>query len=534
MCRRGTILLGVLVLLVIGVLMAASMLNGTGAAMESSGAGAVREQARSLAWSGAQGLMAELASQRESLLRGESPTVTSEWELYSDESGGVRGVVRLIDLDPATDAFMQSESAKLDINVATAEMLARVPGLGERAAGAIVAARAGGPLASVAALAGVEGVGRAALEEPALGAAPEEPAGEGVSGEGGFTPLTALLTTFAFDPNVQSGLGDGEQFRGRPRINLDQEWSERLGQALEERLGADAVAGVKGVMDSGVTFETDAALVAALIDLGLGVEGWAMVFDIFTTSDDEYLAGRVDINRASPEVLACLPGLNAEIAAEIVRARERLSPERLQSPAWPAVEALVTPEQFQGIADYVTTRSMQWRALIEVGTEPIASDSGAAVVDEADERFSTGPEVREKLRGRMVLEVVVDVSSLRPRVACLRDVTLGAYREPARGDEAEGREDEGGERAPGEEESGAHDEAGEPGHEGAGAPDADLDLSSDLDMGTGLDLGGPEAEAPGTSPAPGGDAGSAPDGSGASESVDRRIGRWRARKGGSR
>jgi hypothetical protein len=86
-----------------------------------------RARLQALAWSGVQGAMAELASQRDILLLGGEPILTSQWTLFEDE--GIRGSVRLVPIAGASVAM--SEASKLDLNTATAEMLSLLPGLGD-------------------------------------------------------------------------------------------------------------------------------------------------------------------------------------------------------------------------------------------------------------------------------------------------------------------------------------------------------------------------------------------------------------------
>jgi hypothetical protein len=93
--------------------------------------------------------------------------------------------------------------------------------------------------------------------------------------------------------------------------------------------------------------------------------------------------------------------------------RGRLEAEALRSVAWPAAEGVLTPEQFREAVDYLTTRSMQWRVRVEAGFE--TAEEGPAVFLAED---------APKLRDRIVLEAVIDVSSERARVAYLREITM--------------------------------------------------------------------------------------------------------------
>ena len=124
--RRGLIILAVAIAIAVASLAAVTMLFVAWAHVEAGRRSAERVRLQSLAWSGVQGAMAELAGQRETLLLGGEPILTNQWTLFEDE--GVRGSVRLVPIAGASVAM--SEASKLDLNTATAEMLSLLPGLG--------------------------------------------------------------------------------------------------------------------------------------------------------------------------------------------------------------------------------------------------------------------------------------------------------------------------------------------------------------------------------------------------------------------
>jgi len=405
--RRGTILLVVLVIITVAALTGTTVMYLGEAGMSAEGVALKRIQSRSLAWSGVQAVMADLADQRDTLLDGGAPVLEGQWELFSD-STGTRGIVRLMDLGQGKTAV--SEASKLDINTATAEMLGRIPGMTPEIAQAVVAFRSARRFASVDDLLRVKGVtpemlrgsppGQDRLLDPAEGAEPP-------------ARLADLLTVFSFDPNIQSGLGDGgSEHRGNLRVNLNIEWSDRLAAALDQRFGDGASRAVKSLLDRGTTFKTCGDVVNAANTVGVGASEWATILDALTVSDDPYILGRVDLNTASAEVLAAIPGISKESAALIVQAREGLSDGERISVAWPAAQGIIATEDFVKAVDHLTTRSMQWRVRVEAGTVSRDTSGGAEQLDEV------------VLSDRMVLEAVIDVSSERPRIAYLRDVTL--------------------------------------------------------------------------------------------------------------
>lgn len=429
--RRAGAIIAVLMLLIMGIIIAATVLVTADAARATSHAEMQRVQSRAIGWSGVQALMVELAGQREDLLDGQEPNITAEWDLFTLDDG-TRGVVRLIDLVPDGMAIIESENAKLDINTATAEMLALIPGLDKSIADAIVEARTSTPFTSVAQLLGVEGISPELLygaatdsaQQPGFDAEPQGLSGATADSRG----LQPFLTVFSFDPNVQVGFDGETGSRGNFRVNLDQTWSEKLGRAIADRFDQDAADFVKAIMEAGQSFATDSELVGLLATNNMPVEQWATVLDVFTTTDDQFLRGRIDINTAPPEVLACVPGITPKSAEMIVGAREGLDGEMRRSPTWLVVEGVLTPEEFTLAADWVTTRSMQWRVRLEVGLEagdPMGGFDEAVpmTLDEMVESIDE-PGAGSRLTHRMVFEAVIDIGSTRPRVAYLREVTL--------------------------------------------------------------------------------------------------------------
>lgn len=424
--RRALALLAVLIVITIGALVGASLLYAAEAGRESAATSLRMEQSRLLAWSGVQAVMAELAVQRDRLLLGEPAEVTASWVFTPEESlssaaSGPRFAYRLRSIDGTE---LASETGRLDINHATAEMLARLPGVTEALAAKIVAAR---PFASVHDLLGVEGV----TEQMLFGAGvADDPAAA--------TPLASLITVFSFDPNVQAGVGErGREAAGERRLNLNVAWSDELGAAVERRLGEGAAAALKRMMTGGVKFERDADIVRQLQALNVPREQWGEVLDVFTTTDAEYLLGRVDVMTAPADVLACIPGIDADAAGAIVARRARVEGDARATTAWLVTDGILTPQQYAEAVDHLTSRAMQHRILVEAGTivdrarSAPAPDDGLPRIggpaegsgDDPGDGFGSLPE-SAVLADRVLLEAVIDVSSTRPRVAYLRDVTM--------------------------------------------------------------------------------------------------------------
>ncbi len=525
---RAMVLLGVMIVIAMAALAGTTAMYLAQAELASSRTALRRTQSRAMAWSGVQAVMAEMADQREKLLDGAAPELTKRWELFA-EDGGPRGVVRLVAW--AEDGpLAQSECAKLDLNSATAEMLGKI-GLDEKTAAAVVAARDKTKFASVGDLTRVEGfdahlLERADLSDGAATSGGRQGGPASAGGAAGAAPgaLADLVTVFSFDPNIQSGLGDnGSDHRGKLRVNLQTAWSDRLAGAIDERFGSGSSASLESFFDRGVKFKSLGDVAAAAGQVGLPVAGWPPVFDALTITDDPFLIGRIDLNRATAQVLACIPGVSQSAADQIVEMRDKVDADAKRSVCWPLVQGIVKTEEFAKAVDYLSTRSMQWRVRVEAGLAPSGSGEQSERADEV-------------LKDRVVLEAVVDVASERPRVAYLRDVTLEKAMASVY---AAARPVDPSDEPPAPVPAAPTGAAGAAAATGAAAGsglhmDTDLNMSTDLDLSSGMDkgfgdlkLGSADAVNPietgaqGPSGVTGGSSSPAPD-----PGVDRRVGRW--------
>lgn len=404
--RHGTILLAVMLIVVLGVMSASTVVLTARAGRGAVSHGLGRTQSRAVAWSGVQAVMAELLAQREQLLRGEEPSLSGQWVIFED--GSRSGVARLVPFASETDGAA-SEAALVNINTATADMLARLDGMDGETAEAIVRSRPSGGYASTGELGAAAGVSISLLVS---GESEESNAGD-VEAAG----VVPWLGCFSADANVQAGLGEnGALHAGRARINLNQSWSDDLRRALVDRFDAETADGVKRLMESGVRFQSEADVVRLLAFFQVPLDRWVTILDAFCASPNSYQPGRVDINRAPVEVLKTLPGMDDVTAANIVARRETLDDARKASIVWLLETGVMDVERFAGIVDHVCTRTLQWRVRVEGGILNTVEDEFGAGVAE--------PESGGLLRDRIVLEAVIDLAAPRPRVAYLRDVSL--------------------------------------------------------------------------------------------------------------
>lgn len=492
--RRGSILLAVAVVVVLATLVGATVVYR--ADVQRARAGATRDGARlrAVAWSGVQAVMAELGAQRGALMASGTPRLTTAWDVSTVD--GVRGTVRLA-VQPA-GGIAVAEAGRLDLNSATEAMLAMLPGVGEGPAAAMVAGR---------------GVGYVAPE--ALCSITELDAEDLYRGddgaEGRVAGLLEMVTVFGAEPNVQSGVGaggSGGNDAGEARVMVREGWDDALRSGLVRRLGEIGGGAAEALLRAGgMARESDA--VRILSATGVPVSEWAGVIDVLGFVESEFVLGRTDLNSALAEVLACIPGIDAEGARRIVAERGALDEPTRARVTWPVERGILTPERFADAVDFLTTRCLQWRVRVEAGFG--RQQEGAGDVEQ------------EVGRPGLVYEAVIDVAGDRPRVAYLRDVThlglaLRDVREAA----------SGGDVGAGEARALAPDGAAETASPKSDADTMPLDLDGGLDLGGGLDLEtgldlGIEAES-GAAVSSGSARGSAAPA--AARPGDGRLGRW--------
>lgn len=350
-----------------------------------------RVQARALAWSGVQCVMAELARQRPRMMEAQPPQIATSWTMFERDGGaGDRGIARLVD---RSGQLLIPEAGRLDLNAATRDQLVAL-GVEPEQADRVISGRSAGPYASPVEV----GILRAPSAEVSSTAdtEPSDP--------------VALLTTFAFEPNVQVGIGPGAAvLAGRPRIDISAPWSDQLGSALTERLGAELAAPLLEQLRTKGPTKRYSDLVRWLVARGpeTPVADWGAYFDVVTTSDAPLTTGAIDINTAPPEVLAAVPGLDPDAAERIALRRRSMEPSLRRSVTWPLTEKLITPEQFADMVDHVTIRSLVWRVVVEAGVSSGKID----------------PDGSDPLSDRVCYEAVIDLVDPTPRLAYLRDIT---------------------------------------------------------------------------------------------------------------
>jgi len=425
--RRGSILLGVLLVVVLATLVATTAAYRARANTDMARASLRESESRALLRSGLRVVLAEFAEARDDLIGGgvllnggvegglgTNPLRISDAVVIS-EVGGRRGIVRVI--PSISGSLAASESAKLDLNRATREMLLMLPGMTEVIADAVVARRGSRPFEAIEELLTLEEIDPDMLfgdlqdwADRYMPVDQRDPRADAIGSLSLSVPWADLLTVFAADPNVQSDLpSDGAALLGEARLFLP----------LNGEGADDAIEEAREGLTPGFTVEELQRLMSApsesvlLVQMTrhLGVDRWSAVLDSVTTSADPYVVGRIDLTNAPQEVLVCVPGIDEDAADEIVRSRADRSARELAGVAWPVEQGILSAEQFRLAAPWLVTRSLQYRVILEAGFETGVSGPRSGDLSSVE------------LEQRVVAEVVIDISGPRARIAYLRDVT---------------------------------------------------------------------------------------------------------------
>lgn len=200
------------------------------------------------------------------------------------------------------------------------------------------------------------------------------------------TPLDRLFTVESFDQNVDQDGKARVDLRRANKPGLRQAFNgvlndTEIDQVLKFASGAKASTPTAAPAATGPTptpAEPPAApgankpstSVAGLIDV-LDRDKLRRIYDRLTVGDEAFQPGRINVNTASAEVLAALPGMDEATAQAIVTARDSTPLETVGDLLGLSE---VTNERFAQVAGLLTTRGQALR-LICVGTVGAGRDA---------------------------------------------------------------------------------------------------------------------------------------------------------------
>ncbi len=373
--QRGIILATVMILGTAALWLAAALAAQASIDTSDVDAGVDHIQRQSAVRSAMLVVASRLQDQRSMLRSGGVPALKSQWSLW--ETGPRTTVGRLI--EQWDGALLRPEAASIDLNMATRDVLSALPGLSESAADAIIAYRNQATIGDIRELVDLEALSDITLH--------------------GTNGLLNYVTVHAHEPNMQSS--------GDLRINLNVEWSEELGERIQERYGEEAAEILRQVLN-GAPLASDAELVALMQRYELHPDDWHEPLDGLTAESGVFRRGRVDINLASAEVLQTLPGVSAEQATAAVDHRQALKDEDRQHATWPISENIWPTSIATEVLPLITVGTWTWRVRLAVGEVPTN-------------------DLEAPLQRPAIYEVVFDLAGEQPLISSIRDISLEAY-----------------------------------------------------------------------------------------------------------
>lgn len=153
------------------------------------------------------------------------------------------------------------------------------------------------------------------------------------------------VTVYSAEENVSQS--------GERRINVNGRDSSKLSELLRQVVGDDRyfqeISG--NISAQGQPFTN---ILDFYFKSGLTPEEFEQIADKITTTGEQYITGRVNVNLAPREVLLCLPGL-VESDVDTLIAKRTSGDVNLESIAWVAEALKSEPEKAVEIGSYITT-----------------------------------------------------------------------------------------------------------------------------------------------------------------------------------
>ena len=406
--RRGFALIAVLLVIGASTLAVTIFLRWSSAEIAIASASAERSRSRLLVDSGVAIVLSELEAQREVILEGRRPQLERTYVVH--EGAVVSSIIRLLSVGPEREPLVPV-GGLLDLNRATSDQLQATGALTQDQADRIIETRStmsGGRYRSLEDLLSITSDDGSFIVTPEMIYGPledlrparevlalEEDRGERALRALGTTRtsrLSDLLTVHSFEPMVQRD--------GTWRIDISVPYSEELGLRFDRTFGEGAGEALRRIKTS-VDLKDDVTLGAVVAQV-VDIADQARTLDTLT-AEGRWASGRIDINTAPLEVLQTLPGLDSESASALVDVRDSLNASAQADITWPRDQNLITPSTMYGLYGLITNRTWLWKLRFAAGTVP-SEDTDSA------------------LENPVMVELVVDLSGPRPRLASLRDI----------------------------------------------------------------------------------------------------------------
>ncbi len=169
--------------------------------------------------------------------------------------------------------------------------------------------------------------------------------------------LLEYVTVYSREPNTQAD--------GSARINLNADDNRELESLLSQTLGESRAQQILQALQGGPGQVRYGSVLDFYARSGMTSDEFSQVADALTVTEDEFIEGRVNVNTAGEMVLACIPGIGEDLAAQLVAYREGKTDE-LNTIAW--VTHVLDETSAVEAGPYLTAQSYQYTAdVVAVG-----------------------------------------------------------------------------------------------------------------------------------------------------------------------
>lgn len=179
--------------------------------------------------------------------------------------------------------------------------------------------------------------------------------------------LYEYVTAYSREPDVTA--------TGEDRVNINERNSQELTEVLREAVAGDRYFQVAQRARTGQPFRN---IFDFALRVGLQQSEFEQLADRITTAGEGQVIGRININTAPRDVLACLPGLDESMVEALISNR----PEQTDTGGIAWVASVIDPQKAVEIGDYITGRSYQFSAdIVSVSGDGRAFKRFRLVVD---------------------------------------------------------------------------------------------------------------------------------------------------------
>ena len=204
-----------------------------------------------------------------------------------------------------------------------------------------------------------------------------------------------LVTVYSLEPNVRTN--------GSPRIDVNGSGQTNITTLLQEKFDQARA----NQIQERLTGATNRSVLEFYLRSGMTAQEFAQIEGDITVTNATVIEGLINVNTASAEVLACVPGIGPEKAQQVVNFRQ--SQGDPTSMAW-VTEVLDQTSAIQA-GPYLTSRSYQFTAdIAAVGHQGRGYRRTAFVIDTSEGApkilyrhdlsrlgWALGPQVRQEL-----------------------------------------------------------------------------------------------------------------------------------------